>query len=180
MNHRVYVCLGSNVEPARYLPAGLALLRQHGVTAVSRVYETVAVGTADSRPFLNAAVALSTALTPAAFKAEVCRGIESRLGRVRDPADRCAPRTLDLDIALWDDLVLDILGSPVPDPDILRHLHVVLPLVDLAPDLVHPTDGRQLREIARALSLRVDRAQLPVIRTDLAGWSAGGPAGPAS
>lgn len=173
MSHLVYVCMGSNLQPERHLPAGLALLRPHGVREVSPVYETVAVGTRDGRPFLNAAVALSTSLTPAVFKLEVCREIEARLGRVRDPRDRFAPRTIDLDIALWDDQVLDVLGSPVPDPDILRCLHVALPLADLAPELVHPSDGRRLRDIAIALAEGVAEARLPSVRPFLVGWKAG-------
>jgi 2-amino-4-hydroxy-6-hydroxymethyldihydropteridine diphosphokinase len=170
VTHRVYLTLGSNVEAARNLPAGLAYLRPHGLAAISGVYQTPAVGTRDGRPFLNAAVMLFTESPPAEFKLDVCRRIEIQLGRIRRPDDKWAPRTIDLDIALWDDAVLTVLGSPVPDPDIVRHLHVACPLADLAPDLVHPVDGRTLSEIAAGLSARAPAGGLPKLQTGLAGW----------
>ncbi len=171
MSHRVYVTLGSNVDPERNLPAGLALLRPYGLMAISPVYETAPVGTRDARRFLNAAALVRTDCPPGEFKQVVCRGIEAQLGRKRCPSDKYAPRTIDLDIALWDDAVLDLAGSPVPDPDILRHLHVARPLADLAPDLVHPVDGRTLAEIAANLSAKVPEAQGPRLRTGLKGWA---------
>ena len=170
MSHRAYLTLGSNVDPERNLSAGLALLRPHGLAAASSVYETAAVGTCEGLPFLNAAVMVITDHPPEEFKLGVCRRIEAQLGRVRDPGDKFAPRTIDLDIALWDDAVLDVQGSPVPDPDILRHLYVARPLADLAPDLVHPVDGRTLAEIAAALAASAPQAGLPKLRVGLTGW----------
>jgi 2-amino-4-hydroxy-6-hydroxymethyldihydropteridine diphosphokinase len=163
--HRAYLVLGSNREPEIYLPRAVRELTAHGeVVAVSRVYETVPVGTADPAPFLNAAVVLETGCGPERFKRDVIAGIEARLGRVRDPRDRFAPRTIDIDIALWDDLVGEVLGRPVPDPDILRHLHVARPLADVEPDLHHPVDGRTLAEIAASLEAG---AALPHPRPDV-------------
>ncbi len=170
MSHRAYLTFGSNVDAERNLPAGLALLRPHGLAAVSSVYETAAVGTREARPFLNAAAMVITDRPPEEFKLAVCRRIEAQLGRVRVPGDKFAPRTIDLDIALWDDAVLDVLGSPVPDPDILRQLHVARPLADLAPDLVHPVDGRTLGIIAAALAARASPAELPRLCEGLTGW----------
>lgn len=170
MSHRAFLTLGSNVDPERNLPAGLALLRPHGLTAISSVYETAPVGTRDHRPFLNAAALVVTDHPPVEFKLTVCRGIEAQLGRVRLPGDRFAPRTIDLDIALWDDEVLDLLGSPVPDPDILRHLHVARPLADIAPDLVHPVDGRTLGDIVASLAAAASGAGLPRLLAGLRGW----------
>lgn len=170
MSHQVFLSLGSNVAAAENLPAGLALLRSHGLRAISGVYATVAVGTRPGPPFLNAAVLLVTDALPAEFKLGVCRRIEDQLGRIRQPDDKDAPRTIDLDIALWDDAVLDVLGSPVPDPDILRHLHVARPLADLAPERVVPGDGRTLATIAAALASTCPPDALPRLRTDLAGW----------
>ena len=165
--NRVFVLLGSNIDKERNLPAAVALLRERGPVKVSPVYETSPVGIGDPGSFLNAAAELLTDLEPAAFKREVCDGIERALGRVRDPRDRFAPRTIDLDIALWNDAVLDVLGSPVPDPDILCHLHAALPLADLAPDLRHPTDGRTLAAIARDLAERAAHAPFPSPRPDV-------------
>ncbi|MDY0109318.1 MAG: 2-amino-4-hydroxy-6-hydroxymethyldihydropteridine diphosphokinase [Candidatus Krumholzibacteria bacterium] len=150
--NRVFVLLGSNVDKERNLPAAVALLRSHGLVAISPVYETAPVGTAHSATFFNAAAEILTPLDPAAFKRDVCGAVEWALGRVRDPRDKFAPRTIDLDIALWNDEVLDVLGSPVPDPDILCCLHAALPLADLAPEVRHPADGRTLAQIARELA----------------------------
>ena len=66
-----------------------------------------------------------------------------------------------MDIAIWDDMVGEILGRRVPDPDILRHLHVARPLADLAPDLVHPETGRTLAQIAAVLEAECPALPLP-------------------
>lgn len=165
--NRVYVLLGSNIDKERNLPAAVALLRRHGPIRVSAAYETLPVGTEHREPFLNAAVELATWLAPPAFKHAICGGVERALGRVRVAGDKSAPRTIDVDIALWNEDVLDVLGSAVPDPDVLRCLHVALPLVDLAPELRHPTDGRTLQEIAQELAARMAPEHFPRRRSDV-------------
>jgi 2-amino-4-hydroxy-6-hydroxymethyldihydropteridine diphosphokinase len=151
--NRAYLVLGSNIDPARNLPRAVALLAKAGhIRAASSVYETAPVGRSDQAPFLNAAVLLETRLTPAVLKGDIILRLEERLGRVRDPADRNAPRTIDVDIVLWNDLVGEILGRPVPDPDILRHAHVAVPLAEIAPDLIHPANSERLADIAHRLA----------------------------
>lgn len=153
--NRVFVLLGSNIDKERNLPSAVALLRGHGLVNVSSAYETAFVGVGDAQSFLNAAAEIATTLAAVAFKRDVCGGVERALGRVRVPGDKYAPRTIDVDIALWNDEVLDVLGSPVPDPDILRHPYAALPLADLAPGLRHPIDGRTMAAIARDLGARL-------------------------
>jgi 2-amino-4-hydroxy-6-hydroxymethyldihydropteridine diphosphokinase len=165
--NRVFVLLGSNVDKERNLPAAVRLLRDHGLVRVSSAYETPPVGTAHPEPFLNAAAELATTRDPVAFKCEVCAAVERALGRVRDPADRYAPRTIDVDIALWNDEALSVLGSVVPDPDIVRHLHAARPLADLAADLVHPQDGRTLAAIVQALEACTAPVHYPRLRPDV-------------
>jgi 2-amino-4-hydroxy-6-hydroxymethyldihydropteridine diphosphokinase len=165
--NRVFVLIGSNIDKERNLPAAVRLLRGHGLVGVGTAYETLPVGTGHPAAFLNAAAELLTDLAPESFKREVCGAIEKALGRVRDPGDRNAPRTIDMDIALWNDAVMEVLGTPVPDPDILRYLHAALPLADLAPDLRHPVDGRTLASIARELGRMVSRADFPRRRPDV-------------
>ena len=96
------------------------------------------------------AVKIRTLRTPAQFKADVIDRIEAELKRVRDPQNKNAPRVIDLDISLWNDEALEYGSKPwrIPDEDILRFAHVAIPLADLAPDYVHPTTGKPLREIA--------------------------------
>ena len=100
--------------------------------------------------FLNAAIELRTRSGPRELKRAVLRRIEQHLGRVRGE-DRNAPRTIDLDIAIFDDLVLEEADLTVPDPEILTRAHVAVPLADVAPLMRHPVDGRRLREIGAAL-----------------------------
>ena len=146
--YRAYVLLGSNIDKERNLPAALRLLRQRcRVVAVSSVYETLPVGRTDQPTFFNAAALIETPLSPAALKWQVLRPIETQLGRVRTE-DPNAPRTIDLDIVLFDDAVFELDGSPIPDPAILQHPHVALPLAEIAPDYVHPVTGETLAEIA--------------------------------
>ncbi len=150
--HLVAVLLGSNIDKERNLPAAARLLREAAeVVAVSPVYETAAVP--DDRPrFLNAAVLLRTEQTAAALKNGLLSDIESALGRER-ALDRNAPRTIDLDIALYDDAVFDYIPADgrtrhVPDPDLSHFPHCLQPVADLLPDLPHPETGEPLGEMA--------------------------------
>ncbi len=152
--HSVFVSLGSNIRPAENLAAAVRLLRERcRVVAVSAVYRTAPQGDPAQADFLNAAVKLQTTLTPETFKTEVIGDIECALGRVRDPLNKNAPRTIDLDISLWDDSVFDYGEKPwhVPEPDIVRFAHVAVPLAELAPDYVHPETGQTLAQIAAGL-----------------------------
>jgi 2-amino-4-hydroxy-6-hydroxymethyldihydropteridine diphosphokinase len=108
------------------------------------------VGTTDQACFLNAAVLIETELTPVELKAEVLRSIEDELGRQRT-ADKNAPRTIDLDISLYNEEVFELGNRRVPDPEILEFLHVVQPLADLAPYYRHPETGQTLLDIAQSL-----------------------------
>ncbi len=156
----VFITLGSNVEPERHLSRAAYLLGERfAIRAVSRVYQTAPLDASghvsDQPPFLNAAVLidLDEDLPPATLKYDVLRPLEARLGRVRS-ADKFAARTIDLDVALYGDLVLDDPEGRItlPDPDILTRAHVALPLADLAPGFVHPTTGHTLAEIAARLA----------------------------
>lgn len=152
MSPPLLIALGSNIEPAKNLPRGLRGLRQRlSVTAVSRIYETQPIGAEGVPVFWNAAVRVATDLPPAEIKWQVLRPLEAGLGRVRTE-DRNAPRTLDLDLVLYGDLVLRDaeIGLHLPDPDLLTCAHLALPAADVAGELRHPETGRTLEEIARA------------------------------
>lgn len=153
-----YLSLGSNVDKERNLAACVRLLAQHGrVVAVSAVYETAAVGNPGDPPFFNAAVALETDMEPAELKERVLRRIEQQLGR-RRTADPNAPRTIDIDISLFNDAVTHVGKRRIPDPEILRHPHVAVPLADIAPDYRHPELGESLRDIAHRVQARSGQA----------------------
>ena len=146
-----FISLGSNISPAENIPAAVELLRRYAtVLGVSPVYCSPPQGFLEQEPYLNMAVKVHTLRTPSQFKADVNDRIETELKRVRDPQDKNAPRTIDLDISLWNDESFEYGCKPwqIPDVDIMRFAHVVIPLADLAPDLVHPTIKERLRDIA--------------------------------
>jgi 2-amino-4-hydroxy-6-hydroxymethyldihydropteridine diphosphokinase len=150
----VYLSLGSNIRPADHLAQAVALLRTKcTVLAVSSVYRTPPQGYTEQAEFLNLAVKAATTLEPYPFKTGVLDWIERELRRVRDPLNKNAPRTIDLDISLWGDMVLDFGPKPwhIPDPEIPRFAHVAVPLAELAPDYRHPERGETLAAIAAAL-----------------------------
>ncbi len=144
------VSLGSNIEPRRNLRRALAeLAGVIEITTSSSLYASPAKGAPGTPPFLNAAVAVATALTPRELKFDLLRPLEARMGRRRGE-DPNAPRVIDLDLSLYGDLVIDSprTGIVLPDPEILTSAHVVLPLAEIAPGWRHPTAGRQLSELA--------------------------------
>jgi dihydroneopterin aldolase/2-amino-4-hydroxy-6-hydroxymethyldihydropteridine diphosphokinase len=148
---QVFISLGSNIEPEKNLAQAVKLLQSKcKVTAVSSVYRTAPQGFSEQPDFLNMAVQITTSLSPETLKSDVLNWIEQQLGRTRDPLNKNAPRTIDLDISLWGDAVLEYGAKPwrVPDPDILRFAHVAVPLAELAPEFVHPTEGVTLAVIA--------------------------------
>lgn len=146
-----YLSLGSNIDPAANLAAAIDHLRRMTtVLALSSVYQTRPQGYAKQEQFLNMAVKLRTLRTPAQFRTEVIDRIESTLQRVHDPENANAPRTIDLDISLWNDEVIQFGAKPwtIPDVDIPQFAYIAIPLAELAPDYIHPQLGKSLREIA--------------------------------
>lgn len=143
-----YLSLGSNIEPDRCLPAAVALLARYGrVSAVSTVWQTAPVGFADQPDYLNAAVLLETPLSAQALREQAIAHIEGELGRVRTE-NKNAPRTIDIDIMLFNDAVLNVGQRRIPDPEVLERPFVAIPLAEIAPDTVHPETGKTLKEIA--------------------------------
>jgi 2-amino-4-hydroxy-6-hydroxymethyldihydropteridine diphosphokinase len=123
--------------------------------------------------FLNLAVLIETDLNPCQVKEKIIQPIEIELQRVRQ-ADKNAPRTIDLDIILYNDEILDYvpengLVHHLPDPDLKRFAHVAVPIAELAPNKPHPETGQPLSEIADQLLAEATQDQLNLlwIREDL-------------
>jgi len=139
-----YVGLGSNLQmPARQVDEAFDLLAEIPGTRVilrSSLYRSAAFGGIEQPDFINAVAALLTTLTPADFLAAL-HAIEKRQGRVRDGA-RWGPRVLDLDLLVYAGEVIDQPGLTVPHPGIMERNFVLLPLGEIAPDLVIPGLGR--------------------------------------
>lgn len=152
--HRVWLSLGSNIRPRVNLRAALRLLGQVcSIERCSPVFRTAPQGDPHQADFLNMALRIRTTLSADDFQRKVIQKTEGRLKRQRDPHNRNAARTIDIDVALWGDAVFQY-GEParqIPDPDILRYAHVALPLAAIAPALRHPVTGQTLGEIAEAL-----------------------------
>lgn len=133
-----YVAYGSNVEPEQHVFAAFQLLRRYViVTGVSTAYWTAPIGRPGDPPFLNGVWRVNTMLGARAFKkSDVLSHIEDRLGRVRT-TDKFAPRTIDLDLVLYDNDVCDERDLRLPHPDIARPF-VGVPILELDPDLRIP------------------------------------------
>lgn len=150
---RVYLALGSNLgDRQRFLDDAIARLRAApGVTVrrTSPYYETAPVGgPADSGAYLNAVAEADTSLPPEELL-QILLDIERSFGRIRSEPN--APRTLDLDLILYGDLVRHGPDPVVPHPRMHERRFVLQPLADLAPNLIHPTIKKSVRELLEAL-----------------------------
>jgi 2-amino-4-hydroxy-6-hydroxymethyldihydropteridine diphosphokinase len=155
-----YLSLGSNLgQRARNLARARRLLGERGATVIdaSSIYETEPVDRADQPWFLNQVVRVETRLGPADLLG-VAKAIEAALKRV--PAGDKGPRTIDIDILIGENIILDAPGLTVPHPRLHRRNFVLVPLEEIAPDLVHPVLGKSIRELAAASAdpARVERS----------------------
>jgi len=145
---RCYIGLGSNLgDPSRQLDravAALAELPDSQLVATSPRYGSQAVGPGEQPDYVNAVAALDTLLAPLALL-DALQAIEHRQGRVRTL--RWGARTLDLDLLLYGEQVLDLPRLQVPHPRLTERSFVLCPLLDLAPDLCLP-DGRALASLS--------------------------------
>ena len=142
---RAWLSLGSNLEPHRHLPAALdELAARFGELVVSPAYRSRAVGF-EGPDFVNLAVGLDTDLPPAALN-DWLHALEDRHGRRRD-VPRYADRTLDVDLVLYGDKVIDGPGHLQVPRGELRHAFVLRPLADIAPHALHPVDGRRMADL---------------------------------
>jgi 2-amino-4-hydroxy-6-hydroxymethyldihydropteridine diphosphokinase len=147
-----YLGLGSNVgDRAGHLRAAIELLRERGIEVeeVSSTYETEPVGEAlGQADFLNAAARIRTELEPEALL-DLCKAIEAERGRVLD-APRHSPRPLDVDLLLLGELELRADRLTLPHPEVTSRRFVLLPLLELDPELKLP-DGTRLADALAAL-----------------------------
>jgi len=150
--HDVCLGLGSNIGDRRaHIEAALQEIAKIGENlAASDLYETAPVGYLDQPDFLNAACRFTTALTPAELLARI-RKVEASRGRQR--AIPNGPRTLDIDILLYDDLVIDTPELQIPHPRMHERAFVLVPLAEIARDLTHPVFRKTMGELLDGLGV---------------------------
>jgi 2-amino-4-hydroxy-6-hydroxymethyldihydropteridine diphosphokinase len=146
MPQTVYLSLGSNLgDRERNLRVAVeALSRELHEVTVSSLYETEPVGVLDQPAFLNLAMQAQTDLDPESLLALVKR-IEQQVGRT--PTFRWGPRIVDIDILMYDDQTLEVPNLHIPHREMLNRAFVLVPLAEIAPDLIHPTSRRRIREL---------------------------------
>jgi len=169
------IALGSNVDAERWLPLAVRALAELGsVRSVSTTYENPPVGPPGQPNYLNAAVWLETDEAIDTVRQHL-RDIELLLGRKRG-ADRYAPRTVDLDLCLWDRQVDERADHPLPDPDLLTRAYLAAVVAELIPDLVHPVTGETMQAIADRLAPGADLRPRPDVTADMRSACAEAPA----
>jgi len=142
---RACLSLGSNLEPETHLRSAIDALRaRFGQVLVSQVYRTRAVGF-DGGDFLNAAAVVETDLEPQALDAWL-HALEDAHSRDRS-GPRFGDRTLDIDLVLYDERIVEGPGHLRVPRDELRHAFVLRPLAEIAPDAVEPRSGRTLAQL---------------------------------
>lgn len=157
----VFLGLGSNVDPQHNLRLAIGELRRHyGSLQLSRVYQSAPIGFEGS-DFLNLVASLKTCESPAEMHAQV-EAIHDMAGRERGDS-KFISRPLDIDLLLYDDLILDEAPIRLPRADVLEYGFVLRPLQELAPDLVHPVSGRTLAEHWQEF----DQDSQPLLLSDL-------------
>ncbi len=167
MSHRAYVGLGSNLgaREGRLRDAVGAMTTLPGtrLVAESSIFVSAPLGAAEAQPdYFNAVVELDTLLSPHALL-EALQKIEQAAGRTRLAGLQNAARTLDLDILLYDDLIIDERGLHVPHPRLQERAFVLLPLSEIAPDCVVPGLGPVRTLALRVAEQRIERLPSPIV-----------------
>lgn len=158
----VYLGIGSNVgDRDANIKRVLDILKENpdiDIKAVSKMIDTEPVGGPPQDNFLNGAIKIETDLLPLELSTQL-RMIERRLGRQKD-APRNSPRTMDLDILFYDDVVMDGKSLIIPHPRAAERRFVLEPLSEIAPELIHPRLQKTVKELLEGL-LHADPSQSP-------------------
>ena len=150
----IYIGIGANLgDREKTLQEATDILNakpEIAVVAASAVYETDPVGVVDQPYFLNAVLQVHTSLS-ARNLLNCLLAIERKFGRLRET--RWGPRTLDLDILLYGDAIINLPGLQVPHPHLHERAFVLVPLCDLKPDLKHPVLGQSIQSLTESLGM---------------------------
>lgn len=153
MKEIAYLSLGTNIEPREtHLTKALELLVQNKAISIlkkSSIYETVPVGYTDQADFLNMVIEVRTNLSSLQLL-EYCQNIEQQLGRKRE--FRFGPRTIDLDILLYNQENSTVERLTIPHPRMHERAFVLIPLVEIAPSLTLPNNNKSIMDLINQLS----------------------------
>ena len=146
INHTVYLSLGTNLgnRTENLKQAITSLPPQMTVKKKSKIYETPPWGYTDQEPFLNQVILATTYLEPEPLLKHLKR-LEVALGR--KASFRYGPRLIDIDILFYDDLILETPALIIPHPHVHERGFVLVPMMDIAPDHVHPATKKSTREM---------------------------------
>lgn len=152
--HTAYISAGSNIgDKCLNCRNGITALAESGATAIkawSRFYKTSPVDFREQDWFVNAVVKVETELEPFELLKDM-NSIQTRAGRTCDPV-RFGPRILDLDIILYDDVVVDLPGLTIPHPRMHERRFVLKPLCDIDPEVIHPVFKKALKDMLESLN----------------------------
>lgn len=149
--HQAFIALGSNIEPRdQYLRNAVKMVSNQGgrICQQSSIYETAPVGYVEQASFLNMVIEIETTLSSMELLA-ICQEIEQELGRVRT-IDK-GPRTVDLDILLFNNENSELKKLILPHPRMHERAFVLVPLCEIAPTLLHPTNGEKMVSLLHGL-----------------------------
>ena len=144
-----YLLLGSNVgDKVAMLTAAANLIEEQigGIKSRSHLYETAAWGDKTQPNYYNQAVCVSSKIAPQDTLKRIL-SIELQLGRKRDPQNQYAARTIDIDILMIDDMVINSPNLTVPHPHLHERGFALLPLIEIAGEVVHPVLGLELDDV---------------------------------
>jgi 2-amino-4-hydroxy-6-hydroxymethyldihydropteridine diphosphokinase len=151
--HTVFLGLGSNLgERAQYLATAMSKISSFAIVErKSRIYETEPWGLKEQPNFLNQVVEIKTAIEPGKLLSEL-KKIEKQMGRKK--IVRFGPRVIDLDILFYDDLILQTERLTIPHPSLAQRAFVLVPLDEIAPELVHPVEKKTIHELLQKIDSR--------------------------
>ena len=148
-NNIVYLAIGSNINPKKNIACALKKLAQIGkIISVSKLIKTKPEGYLNQADFLNGAIKLKTTLSPEELLKEL-KNIEKLLKR--DTPFRNGPRTIDLDIIFYGNIIFNTRNLIIPHPRADRRFFVLKPLAEIAPRKIHPSLKKQVRTLLKEL-----------------------------
>jgi len=152
--HKVYLSLGSNLGNRKEnIKRALKLIsKDNSIICCSHAYRTTPYGYTNQPDFINLALLIHSEMS-AGVLLSFLKNIEKSLGRI--PAIHWGPRTIDIDILFYDDLIIKEEDLIVPHPDIENRIFVLKPLMDICPDFVHPVLNKTIKELYDLLQLRL-------------------------